>query len=149
MSAPTLAVWLETHPFDDPVATVPPEVGAAYHMNAGENVLADVTITDNDGNPIPAADVKAVVLEIRRGEAPVGSWSWIYGGAQSPQIDIDDGHILLEILKTDTAQLAGLYDFYAQLSITSADFFDSGAQTDVREARAVLFVQARIVNPAP
>ncbi len=150
MSAPTLAVWLETHPFADPtIATVPPDVSAAYHMNEGENVLADITITDNSDDPIPAENVENVLLELRRGEAPVGSWSWIKDGAQSDQIDVADGHIYLEILKEDTETLAGLYDFYVRLSVTDTDFFDSGAQTDVREFRAVLFVRAGIVNPIP
>ncbi len=142
IAPPTLAEWLVTHPWDNPETTDPPSVPNAYHLNAGENVIADITITDHNGDPIPGASVEAVLLELRRGEAPVGSWD-----QDSAQVDIQDGHIFLEILKSDTELLAGLYDFYVQLSVVNAGFFDSGDQTDVREAKAVLFVQAAIVNP--
>lgn len=147
MSAPTLAVWLESHPFDNPETTEPPDVAAAYHLNEGENVLADCEILDNDGNPIPAENVKSVVLALRRNEVPVVGWAWIRDGAQSEQIDITDGHIFLEISKTDTLGLAGLYDFAGQFEIDNNGFFYSNGQTDVRELRAALFFQEVIVNP--
>jgi len=75
MSAPTLAVWLESHPFDNPETIEPPDVAAAYHLNAGENVLADCEIVDNAEDPIPAESIKSVVLAIRRNEIPVVYWT--------------------------------------------------------------------------
>lgn len=148
MSAPTLAEWLETHPFDHPTTTVPPDVEAAYHLNAAENVLADIVITDESDIPIPEADVARVAIYLFRNEVPVLGWIWIRDGAQSPQIDLADGHVYLEISTSDTADLAGLYDFLVQLSVDNPDFFYSDAQTDVREFRAPLFIQKAIVNPS-
>jgi hypothetical protein len=144
VAPPTLAVWLETHPWDNPDTTVPTAIANAYDLNAGENVLADITITDTDHNPIPAADVNALVVAIRRGEAPLVSWD-----QDSDQIDIEDGHIFVEIAKADTEVLAGLYDFYVQLSVADSDFFFSTNQTDVKEFQGVLYVRAALVNPAP
>jgi hypothetical protein len=148
MAAPTLAVWLQSHPFDNPETTEPPDVEAAYHLNAGENVLADCEILDSDGDPIPEENVKSVILALRRNEVDVISWTWTRDDDDSsPQIDIADGHIYLEISKTDTAELAGLYDFYGKFEIDNNGFFFSNGQTDVRELRAALFFQAAIVNP--
>lgn len=147
MSAPTLAEWLVSHPFDNPETIDPPDVDAAYHLNAGENVLADVAITDNDNDPIPEEDVVAVTLSLRRNEAPVITWSWTAEGPSSDQIEVANGHIYLEISKADSEDLAGLYDFVVQLSIASDDFFYSEAQTDVRETRATLFIRKAVANP--
>lgn len=148
MSAIPLATWLETHPFDNPVTTITPDPDGIYVLNAGEDVLVDITITDDNNDPIPTDDVVNVLLAVKRGEAYSVQWAWIADGAMSDQIDVADGHIYLEISKEDTANLAGLYDFYVLLSVTNTDFFFSGAQTDVREFRAVLFVRAVIANPA-
>ena len=142
-TALTLVEYLQTHPYGrlDPIGF--PDPSLAYQLDQGENVLADVTVTDNTNNPIPADDILNVLISLRREEAVVASWSWAAEGEQSPQISIPEtgGHVLLEISKEDTVQLAGLYDFEVQLTVANTDFFFSLGQTDVIEANSTLFVR--------
>lgn len=138
----TVSEWLQNHAYGDPAIVTVPDPTNAYYLNQGENVIADVTITDQNGNPIPKANVTGVTISIRQDELVILSWS-----LDSPQIDLEDGHVFLELLIGDTAKLAGLYDFEVQLSVDNTDFFDSGAQTDVKEFKSVLFVSRIPVTP--
>ncbi len=145
MTAPaplSLEVYLRTHPYGRLDLTGFPDPTFAAEFNQGENILVDITITDSDHNPVPANQIPYVLLSFRRGETVAVAWEWITDGAQSAQIDIDDGHIFLEILKSDTILLAGLYDFNACVSVLDTDYFDSGAETSVMEFNSPVFIRA-------
>lgn len=147
MSAPTVAEWLVTHPFANPETVEPPDVEAAYHLNQGENVLVDISITDENDDPIPAASIASVNIQLKRNEVQVLLWSWFRAGSQSPQIEVADGHVYLEISASDTLELAGLYDMLIQLSIDNMAYFYSSAQSTVIEAHAALFIPSAPVTP--
>lgn len=139
----TLTQYLQTHPYGRLDLTGFPDPALSVKFNQGENILVDITVTDSDHNPVLAADIQSVLLSIRREETVVVSWSWDEPSeVESPQISIVDGHIYLEILKTDTILLAGLYDFEGSVSVINADYFDSGAETSVMEFSSPLFIRA-------
>src|SRR5207253_6674943 len=76
--------------------------------------------------PIAAADIANCEVIARQGRSLLKSWD-----KTSAQMLITEGLVRLEVLKTITANWLGAVEFTVSPSFVEADYFSSGAQTDV------------------
>jgi type II secretory pathway component HofQ len=100
---------------------------AATTIKQGENFILRLDITDNDDNPIPAADIKSLVIV---GTATNGGpKTWTYPG--DANIEVSDGLAELEVAPAVTKKWNGAVTLEVVPSYVDPDYFVSGAQTDV------------------
>ncbi len=100
-------------------------------LKQGENFVLNMTLTDDDGNPLPVADFASYTVKALNQGRTIKTWTWLPDDAGDPYLRLTEGLAELEVATVITASILGHISFQVLPAFIDTDYFVAGAQTDV------------------
>lgn len=100
-------------------------------ITQGENFLLNLVLKNDDGSDVTVASLQSFTINAKSADKLIKTWAWLPADAGDPHIVIVDGLAKLEVESSVTINWIRKIVFEIVPSFLDADYFISGAQTDI------------------